>query len=211
MSWRLATSLQTLRAQVNAAFPTRDKASDGTVGDLSHSARKSDHNPNSAGVVTAWDCDADLAPTVTVGTLVDTLFQNKDPRLKYIIFNGRITYRENGKVAGWKAYTGPNAHKHHAHISVASDPKLYDDASPWNLGFLAPPTIPARRLQMGMKGEFVTLLQDRLIARGFLARGQADGRFGPLTKAAVQKLRESVGLDPGHGFADEQTLKELGL
>ena len=195
---------------MNAAFPTRDKASDGTVGDLSHSARKSDHNPNQAGVVTAWDCDADLAPTVTVGTLVDTLFQNKDPRLKYIIFNGRITYRENGKVAGWKAYTGPNAHKHHAHISVASDPKLYDDASPWSLGLLAPPSIPSRLFKEGMRGADVQVLQARLITKGYL-KGTADGVFGPKTKQAVIQFQADTQPLRIDGIAGEQTLKELGL
>src|SRR6187431_1563394 len=51
MSWRLAKALEELRGEVNAKWPNRDKSSDGSVGDLSHQARKSDPNPNSAGVV----------------------------------------------------------------------------------------------------------------------------------------------------------------
>src|SRR4051794_9209283 len=59
MAFRLAKALETLRSQVNAAHPTRRKASDGWIGDTAHSARKSDHNPNSAGVVCALDMTHD--------------------------------------------------------------------------------------------------------------------------------------------------------
>ncbi len=43
---KLCAAGVTLRNQVNRAFPNRDRRSDGWVGDSSHSARKSDHNPN---------------------------------------------------------------------------------------------------------------------------------------------------------------------
>ena len=52
-SWRLARSLDTLRAQVNKAHPKRDKASDGTIGDSRHAATVSEHNPHPAAVVRA--------------------------------------------------------------------------------------------------------------------------------------------------------------
>jgi hypothetical protein len=53
MAWRVAKSLLTLREQVDAMAPNRNKSSDGTIGDQSHRSRNSDHNPNADGVAVA--------------------------------------------------------------------------------------------------------------------------------------------------------------
>lgn len=132
MSWRIAKSLDTLRKQINADFPTRDKSSDGTIGDQSHSARKSDHNPNKAGVVCAYDIDEDLNSTTTLQQVVDSICAARDPRVNYIIYEAKITIA-GSELQRWKKYTGKNAHKHHAHISVHQDPKLYDSTAPWKI------------------------------------------------------------------------------
>lgn len=139
MNWRLAESLKTLRTQVDALWPNRDKTSDGSIGDTAHSQRVSDHNPNSAGVVTAIDIDRELGGQPdgsrsggTVQILVDKLQASRDPRIKYLIYSGRIT--KHGDISQWQPYHGANAHKHHMHISVSSDSSLYDDAREWNLG-----------------------------------------------------------------------------
>jgi hypothetical protein len=134
MSWRLAKSLIRLREQVNAQWPTRDKTSDGSIGDDAHKHEKSDHNPNAQGVVTAIDIDADLSDTENVGTLVASLFLSHDPRIKYLIFNRKITARNaNGIISTWIPYHGANAHKKHLHISVKSDAKFYDNDSDWRI------------------------------------------------------------------------------
>lgn len=194
MSWRLAKSLIKLREQVNAAYPNRDKASDGTIGDAAHSSRKSDHNPNSAGVVTAIDIDADLAPGVNVRELVDALFASKDPRIKYIIFNGRITV---AGLAGWKRYTGANAHKAHAHISVSSRPSLYDDAGEWQINPAVTAPLPRPTLRRGDRGETVKELQQ-------LLKLPADGIFGEKTEAGVKGVQLINGLRPD-GIVGRQT------
>lgn len=59
MTWRLSKGLERLRAQVNDKWPNRRKDSDGSVGDTSHAARPSDHNPDSRGVVHAIDITHD--------------------------------------------------------------------------------------------------------------------------------------------------------
>lgn len=61
----LAPALVQLRAQINAAFPTRSKLSDGWLGDARHQAEGdasvSQHNPNVADVVCAIDVTEDLS------------------------------------------------------------------------------------------------------------------------------------------------------
>lgn len=136
MAWRLAESLKKLREQVNEAYPDRDRESDGSIGDAAHASRKSDHNPwvkdrNGMGVVTAIDIDANLSPKTSVEVLVRQLFLAKDKRIKYIIWNRKITTPD---MSGWKAYNGINTHQHHCHISVKPDAALYDSTAEWALG-----------------------------------------------------------------------------
>jgi hypothetical protein len=123
-----------LRVQINGAFPTRDKKSDGSIGDAKHASRKSDHNPwlkdsRGQGVVTAIDITHD-PKTLDCNKLADVLFESRDPRIKYLIWNRKITTPDK---AGWKKYTGANAHSHHLHVSVSSDPRLYDGKGEWDL------------------------------------------------------------------------------
>lgn len=137
-NWRVAESLKQLRKQINAAFPERNKASDGSIGDIDHSARTSDHNPNDDDVVCAIDITHDAHTGCTGEKLAAALIKSRDVRIKYIIFNRRIfkTYPSGGKLGwNWHPYTGKNAHAHHIHVSVAADPNLYDSKVMWNLDF----------------------------------------------------------------------------
>jgi hypothetical protein len=134
MSWKLTDGLAHLRAQVNEAFPNRDHASDGTIGDAAHQAETSGHNPDdTAGArpewngdsdstpeVRAWDMDSDLGqPGVTAQEIVDHIraLPNVSSVLRYMIYNRKIYRAANG----WKseAYTGASAHTEHIHFSGA--------------------------------------------------------------------------------------------
>lgn len=204
MNWYFCKAGEQLRKQVDELWPGRDRTSDGTIGDTSHSARKSDHNPNAAGAVTAWDCDLDLSQTEKVGTLVASLQASRDPRLKYLIFNAQITTK--GDITQWQPYHGTNAHRHHAHISFASDPALYDGDRTWDLsGSLPLPAVPLTRiiLKFGDAGPLVVALQNAL---GILA----DGDFGKETKAALMKYQSSHNLTVD-GKAGDTTRRDLGL
>ena len=128
MDWRLANSLKTLRAQLNALYPARSKASDGAIGDDAHAVVKSEHNPNAAGVVTAIDITHDPANGVDMNRIAEALIASNDPRIWYIIFNKRIW---EGDV--WLPYSGGNPHDKHLHISVNQAASKYDDARQWNL------------------------------------------------------------------------------
>lgn len=130
---RIAKSLDTLRSQVNGLWPVRSKANDGWLGDARHQATKSDHNPNTAGVVTALDITNDPAHGLVSRKLGEMLLASRDPRIKYIISNAQIA---SSLVSPWvwRPYSGSNEHREHVHISVMTDPKLYDDPRPWQIG-----------------------------------------------------------------------------
>lgn len=189
--WRLAESLKKLREQINAAYPNRDKASDGSIGNAEHAARTSDHNPwvkdkNGVGVVTAIDIDEDLAGNLhSIEGVVSAIRASRDPRVKYIIYERRITVKGTN-LQQWKPYVGKNPHDHHAHISVNSEAGLYDDRSDWAIAGATTPVQPVsapvpvklRDLEIGDVGEDVKALQTKLGVT-------ADGEFGRATKQAV--------------------------
>ncbi|PYT00975.1 MAG: hypothetical protein DMF63_04740 [Acidobacteria bacterium] len=215
MSWRLAKCLIQLRDEINKTFPERDKASDGSVGDLHHLPRKSDHNPNANGVVTAIDVDRDLNDGHDGRELVSALVASRDPRIKYIIFERQISV--TGIVTKWNPYHGPNAHNHHVHISVSADPALYDSAAPWALKFKqngnapqAPRTPLPSLYKRGSRGDGVRELQRVLMERGYIPKGKIDGVFGPKTEIAVRQFQSAHKLNPD-GMAGTVTLKALGL
>jgi len=121
VAYRLAKSLDKLRAQVNEKWPKRSKASDGWIGDTSHAARPSDHNPDSRGIVHAVDLTHDPANGFDSWKFADAILAAQDPRLKYVISNGRIGSGPAGPSPGeWRDYSGSNAHAHHCHISVVT-------------------------------------------------------------------------------------------
>ena len=111
-----------LREQINNAFPDRDTASDGWIGDARHAARKSDHNPDVQGWVRAIDVDRDLNGKGRKPDLMPDLVDQirlaakyGDKRISYIIFDGRIA--SSKKAWAWRPYDGINKHNHHAHVS----------------------------------------------------------------------------------------------
>jgi peptidoglycan hydrolase-like protein with peptidoglycan-binding domain len=81
----------------------------------------------------------------------------------------------------------------------------------------APTTVPqsttttaaARpQLQEGSTGADVTVLQQRLNALGYSV-GNADGSFGPGTKAAVVQFQTAKGISPANGVVDTKTWTAL--
>lgn len=119
---KLSKAAQTLRAQINAKYPKRDKSSDGWIGDTRHEARPSDHNPDATGMVRAIDVDADLTKRYKDASwdLADELrllAKSGEKRISYIIHHGKIASpRFNWK---WRTYKG-NPHVGHMHISFTT-------------------------------------------------------------------------------------------
>ena len=139
---RLCYSLAQLRSQVNDAFPNRNKASDGWIGDAAHAASNSEHNPNRAGVVRALDITHDPAGGVDGHRLAADVIAELDRRgvSAYVIFAGRI--RSTILMRGiWRRYNGSNPHNTHVHVSYITG---YDNRAAWPL-----PTLTARVVSMG--------------------------------------------------------------
>lgn len=133
MTWRLAKSLETLRKQVNATYPTRSKVSDGTIGDPRHAAGASDHNPAADGVVKALDITNDPKSGCVSNDIAEALAASRDPRIKYLISNGRICSGPAGPSPWkWRKYTGSNKHNKHFHISVRAEKQWFDSTAPWS-------------------------------------------------------------------------------
>jgi hypothetical protein len=152
MNWRNCQASLSLVSAINAKYPGRDKASDGTIGDAAHATRDSDHNPwvkDSHGqpVVRARDVDKDGVDAAWIVEQLRLLGQRGDRRLRnqgYVIFNRRIT---NADFSGWHVYTGINPHDHHFHVSFSLDEAGYDDQSGWDFLGGAPLTQAAQPAQ----------------------------------------------------------------
>lgn len=144
-NWRLAPTLVQLLKEVNALYPLRDKTSDGTLGNASHAASRSDHNPDNRRVVCAVDIDEDLGgsanqkyPKFNSGQpakekLLNRLLKAAKagllPQLYYVIYEGYIYSRTNDFRP--KVYNGPNKHDHHLHVSVYHEAYLADRKAKW--------------------------------------------------------------------------------
>lgn len=141
MSYYLSKAGERLRAQIAAAYPDKDTASDGWIGDSSHQASQtSDHNPDwsAGGVVRAIDVDSNLEGGASIAegqVLADAIIRaarEGDKRLSYVIFNRKIA---SGTYAAtfwtWRPYTGSDPHTNHLHVSFT--PAGDKDGSPFDL------------------------------------------------------------------------------
>lgn len=164
-SWILVPCLVSLRTEFNRLAPDRDKSSDGSIGDTSHAASSSDHNPDESGAtpyedsdnineVHAIDVDVNLNRSGwTMQRAVNIIVANhkagRDDRLQYVIYNRKIYSRSWGWTA--RDYTGASPHTEHAHFSARYTTAQESDTSPWGLlEEAAPQPTPAPEEDDGM-------------------------------------------------------------
>lgn len=153
MTWRVAGSLLKLREEVNAMYPNRSKSDDGTIGDERHQASQSDHNPDAHGVVRAMDLTHDPKHGFNSYDFAEMLRLRKDPRIKYVISNGKI-WSSSVAPYSWRKYTGSNKHDKHVHISVVPDARA-DNQLAWNINVapvvVAKPLTPDERFEIALE------------------------------------------------------------
>ena len=232
VSYFLAPALVQLRKECDKLFPERDRSSDGWIGDASHQARPSDHNPcwscggRSYGIVRALDVDIspdgranrDLRRKILKATV-------GDHRVWYVISNQVIYSRTVNFEA--RRYTGSNGHFEHVHVSlngangISGDPGNFD-TSRW---FNVPKPLPRKTIDLSVlrnqmmfalgleRGEvkythatrFVQLALNKRYGAGLTA----DGIMGPATLNAWgqhERRRDGRGRPR---VADEQSLTFL--
>jgi hypothetical protein len=136
MTWRAARSLLTLHSQLRPLAPGAPASSFGLVGDLSHAAGTSDHNPRDfpgwgSSIVTA--ADFPLAGRLDPRAVLESIRLSRDPRVKYAISRGQMysSYSSGGIPPWtWRHYSGSDGHFDHGHLSVVGDARA-DDTRPW--------------------------------------------------------------------------------
>lgn len=126
----LTRGLSRLRSAFDVAFPNRDRASDGWIGDAAHASGVSGHNPESSGhaewtdgdskdEVRAIDVDSDLGnPHVSMQMVIDHMrkLPNLTSVLWYMIYDRLIYVTPDFDPV---PYDGPSPHTEHAHFSGA--------------------------------------------------------------------------------------------
>ncbi len=221
----LAPSLARLRSEVNAKFPGRDKSSDGWIGDASHAARPSSHNP-------CWSCTGSLYGVVR-GLDIDIddgdpnrdlrrLLLNEligDPRVWYVISNGIIYSRTYGWAA--RTYTGTNSHFKHVHTSLRETYSAAFDTTPW-FGPAAPAKVKAPMVDLSnvrelfTSGELTKSLQvariEKTLNERMGAHLDADGFVKRETRIAYKAWQQHLNMHPAEqtGVPDGYSLRLLG-
>lgn len=202
--WRVAESLERLKAQLDQAYPNRSKISDGAIGDPRHQSKTSDHNPwvdcwlSDQGVVTARDFTHDPRGGLDCHQLAQALTDSRDTRIKYIIWHGRIISANRQKWK-WRKFKGKNQHLSHLHLSVQPQPTLYDSAIDWQI---------ISYFKIGSRGDKVKQIQSVLQELGLL--DEVDGIFGKKTQAAVRGF-QGLKLIEVDGIVGKETLKMMKL
>lgn len=203
MAWHLAPSLVQLRDEVNARWPHRPKGSDGTVGDTSHSARRSDHNPNNRDSVNAFDI---TYPGVDPKAIIAAV--SKHPAGNYVIFNRKI-YSRSG---GWKAepYSGASPHTEHLHVSILQTVAAEQSKAKW---LTVAPVRPVRKPLPAYPGKSAFQVRDsgehiKVVQRGVGNKVTGVMSVGDKNKVkSFQRVRPL--LWPADGIVGPKTYKAL--
>lgn len=191
--WSLAPCLRAMFDEADRRWPARSRVSDGSVGDLSHSARASDHNPDSSGDVLAGDLTHDPANGCDARLFAEHLRVSRDPRVKYVISAGKMfaSYSTSARPAWtWGQYTGVNAHEKHTHVSVLDTDAAKGDTSPW-FSYADAPDPALEEDDMPLSDTDKQWIHDEVVSIivGLGVAGAADPR-NPAATAIIGEIRK---------------------
>ena len=214
--WTLAPALKVLVEQLDNAYPTRSRVSDGSIGDARHQAENySDHNPRRAasGIWYVTAVDISNAPWLD-GWVLNQL--TKDPRVKYLIRNRRywqrIRWSGSDPVMTWVPYGGTNPHTHHVHISLQLGAAT--NTARWAMPggtspvqpVVRPPAAPKPAPFLLPKGHWYGV-QDGHTAGAHAGTDPHDTDKIRAIQAALNRLGNHLGVDGKYGPATEAIVK----
>ena len=214
---KLCAAGVTLRDQVNKRWVSRDKASDGWIGDSAHAARDgwgtngkgSYHNPDPRGIVHAIDLDEDFLGKGKGEKVAKDFAEElaaycragKDGgRIAHIVYEGQVA---SATANNWHFRGSGYGHFQHIHISFTN--RADNDGRKFDLPiFKTEPVIPKpsnripaypgrTKLQYKAKNKDVKDLQKQLIKKGFSIPSGPTEFYGDQTAAAVKKFYASIG------------------
>lgn len=220
----LVDSLKELRSEFDVVNPSRDKSSDGWIGDARHAATISDHNPDAQGLVHAIDVDVDGVPMAhIVAWLAARCRAGLETRAQYMIFRRVIWSRSWGFTP--KVYTGLDPHTSHLHVSARHDVTALDGHS-WGVAAEFGPDGPSPRPPAPIPpagghaaGSRQLVLRTPALAGADVSYvqkwigspcGRADGFYGPSTVAGVKWYQAMRGI-ARDGIVGPTTWRNLGV
>lgn len=223
MAWYPAPFIKHILLEANRRWPTRSRASDGIIGDATHTAQVSDHNPDPSGCVHAVDITHDPAHGFDAWReaqqIAVRIALGKDTRIKYlvsfdgykdVIFNPSVsmTWRQNGT-------TPKREHASHLHVSIR-----YDFASETSRSdlFVAVPPTPVPEMvpppNYVSKGDAMLTIWYLDYPHGFWIDkvGCLQHNYGVgLSENMTTKYKINERYDPVHGVSGIVNPKTLGL
>lgn len=216
---KLCAAGVTLRDQVNKRWPTRDKASDGWIGDAAHAARDgwgtngkgSYHNPDPNGIVHAIDLDEDFKgmpgdARKFANQLAAYCREGKDGgRIAHIVYEDQVA---SATANNWNFRGSGYGHFQHIHISFTN--KADNNGSKFDLPIfnvdtpkpVTPNTKPQKveypgvaKLSFGKSNSDVKKMQEQLIKKGFRIASGPTGNYRDQTVRAVRDFSKSIGIN----------------
>jgi hypothetical protein len=132
-----APTLVQMLEEATRLWPKRRRTSDGICSSPDHRKQSpgSDHDVGNAG-----DLSHDPANGCDAHHLADLLIKARDPRVKYVISDGRIWNPSRDKPGVWRPYAGANPHTLHIHVSIHTHAR--NSTASWWLPLLKPLAAP---------------------------------------------------------------------
>jgi hypothetical protein len=140
--WRAAGAIETFGKQIEVLRPGTF-GNDGTVASKAHDQAHptSDHRPDPrTGEGTVRAIDFHETASGLVDEVAEALRLSKDPRISYVIHDGRMfsSYRtKTFEPWEWRPYTSKNPHRDHGHMSVVKG-ELGEQRHPFSISLDGP-------------------------------------------------------------------------